>query len=312
VFLYNLYGLHIKSQWDLRVVQEAKEPGLADFEFVEGPPSFFFEASQEASKHPQENSWYRYAKLLDGREYLFWPGICEILVSADGRCVTGHLLASDCFESWSTYIFGQSLSYALLKRAIEHLHGTAVVVDGEALGFIGDCGYGKSSLAAGFLRAGYPQLSDDLLILSEAGKRLLAHPGFSRIKLFPEIARSLLGDRAVGTPMNPFTRKLIIPLDPGLSFSKSAALKTLFVLRPPNPRSPGKQVTIRRLSPRQAFLALTENTFNARVRDPDRLKRLFNFASRIALKVPVKSLSYPRDLNRLPEVVGSILKSTVK
>jgi hypothetical protein len=151
-----------------------------------------------------------------------------------------------------------------------------------------------------------------LLILSEAGKKLLAHPGFSRIKLFPEIARTLLGDRAVGTPMNPFTRKLIIPLDPGLSFPKSAALKTLFVLRPPNPRSQGKRVTIRRLSPRQAFLALTENTFNAKIREPDRLKRLFNFASRIALQVPVKSLSYPRDLDRLPEVIGSILKGIAK
>jgi len=88
----------------------------------------------------------------------------------------------------------------LLKQGIEPLHCTAVVVNGGAVGFLGDCGYGKSSLAAAFLQAGYPLLTDDLLVLKEEGRHFLAYPSFPRIKLFPEMAEAFLGDRVAATP----------------------------------------------------------------------------------------------------------------
>jgi hypothetical protein len=52
---------------------------------------------------------------------------------------------------------------------------------------------------------------------------------------------------------------------------------------------------------------VTASTFNARLREPERLKRLFALAHRIAALVPAKSLSYPRDLARLPQVVADVL-----
>ena len=44
----------------------------------------------------------------------------------------------------------------LIKKDIHSLHASAVAVDGKAIAFLGSNGFGKSSLAASFVNAGYP------------------------------------------------------------------------------------------------------------------------------------------------------------
>lgn len=303
---YRLYGIRIRSPWPLPA-PEADDPGPAECELVQGPASLFFEAAREASKLPQLNAWYRYTRLPDGVDYLFWPEVFESLISTDGRRIACRPLADTSGETLETYLLAQVLSFALLKQCIEHIHCTATVVDGGAVGFLGDCGYGKSSLGAAFLKAGYPLLTDDLIVLKEEGRGFLAYPGPPKIKLFPEIARALLGDEVTGSPMNRFTNKLIIPLRPEQSFQNARPLRALFVLRPATARSRSKSVTIRTLRQRGAFLPLIANTFNSKITEPDRLKRQFALAERLTAVIPIKSLSYPRDLAILPKVVKAIL-----
>ena len=70
-------------------------------------------------------------------------------------------------------MLGQALSFALIERGFEPLHGTAVVVDGVAAVFLGGSGCGKSSLAASFLATGHRVLTDDLLIVQPSGDRFM-------------------------------------------------------------------------------------------------------------------------------------------
>ncbi len=311
-YLYRLYGIRIKSHWALPFpCLEAAETAPAQVELTNGPPSLFSGARAKAVLETAP-AGYRYAPLGDGSIYLVWPGLFEFLVSADGLRIAARPGHKVSWESFYSYLFGQVLSFALLKQGIEPLHGTAMVLEGGAEGFLGDCGYGKSSLAAAFLQAGYPLLTDDLLVLKGNGRGFLAYPSFPRIKLFPEIAQALLGGGTGGVPYNPHTSKMIIPLGRDQSCRKITPLKAFFVLRPPVAGPPRKKVSIRTLSQRQTFLAVTANTFNARLQEPGRLKRLFALASRIAARVPVKSLSYPRDLARLPEVVEAVRANLAK
>jgi hypothetical protein len=179
-------------------------------------------------------------------------------------------------------------------------------VNGRAVGFVGDCGYGKSSLGAAFLTGGHPLLTDDLLVVTPERDGYVAHPGPARIKLFPHVARAVLGDTADGTPMNDLTPKLVIPLaGAGLTHAPAAApLAALYVLAPPRARRAA--IAIHRLSPRAAFVELVRATFNTLVLDPPRLARQFELAARLALAVPVKLLSFPRALHRLPAVRAAI------
>ena len=294
------------SHWEFPAPGALAEASRVDLELIEGLPSLFLGARNEANINPAQEGWFQYAVLRDGSIYLFWPRLFEFLVTSDGRRIYGRRLGNSAWESFHSYLFPQVLSFALLRQGIESFHCTVLRLEQGALGLIAPCGRGKSTLAAAFLKAGYPLLTDDLLVLKEAGGEFLAHPSFPRIKLFPRVARSLLGEDISGVPMNPHTRKLIIPLGPELYYPDPVPLKAIFVLRGKPAKSPGRRITIRTLGPRQAFLELVGNTFNTVVKEPPRIRRQFDLAAQLTSAVPVKSLTYPRRLARLPEVVEAV------
>ena len=298
---YNLYGVCLKSVMPLPGPAVAG-PGRVVVELFNGSTSLFSKVRRETGFTPEKSDWFQYARLLDGSTFLRWSGLFEFLVSADGRRIACRELNGATPESFQTYLLGQVLSFALLRQGIEPLHATTMVIDGVAVAFLGDCGYGKSSIGAAFLQVGYPLLTDDLLVLRERSHGFVAYPGPPRIKLFPEVARSLLLQQSKATPMNNLTPKLIIPLNCDQSYRTAAPLRAIYVLTPPPASSRSHRISIRRLSPRRAFIACLKNTFNATVVEPERLKRQFVLATRLAAGVPVKSLSYPRTLGHLPAV----------
>lgn len=303
---FRVYGLSLRSDWPLPCT-EGRGSHLAEVELVGARPSLFSEALREAARRSGKGVWFRHLRLADGSDYLRWSGLFEFLVSANGDRIACHALNETSNEAFHTYLLGQVLSFALVKQGIEPLHSTAVVIDGGAVGFIGDCGYGKSSLGATFLQAGYPLLTDDMLVVKEAGQGFSAYPGPPRIKLFPEVAKNLLGDQVKGSPMNNLTPKLIVPLDRARSYEAAVPLKVLYVLTRPGVGWSRKRVIIRRLSQRRAFLELLRNTFNPVIIEGERLQRQFKMATLVASKVPITSLSYPRILALLPSVREAIL-----
>ncbi len=264
---------------------------------------------QQRLRRPEADDWFHHAALDDGSTYLLWTKLSEFLISPDGRRIICHAFDGVSSETLSTYLITQAVSCALVQQGIEPLHATVAVVNGEAVAFLGNCGHGKSSLGAAFLKAGHSLLTDDLLVVSPAGPRegrLLAHPGPARIKLFPEIAERLLGSRRSGVRMNPDTSKLIIPLANGEHCGNSIPLKAIYVLRPPTGSRAGRRIAIRALPLRRACIELIAGTFNLVITDQARLARQFQWAARLAAAVPVKSLSYPRNLAHVSRVVAAI------
>ena len=250
--------------------------------------------------------WFHHTRLSNGSDFIRWTGLFDFLVSANGRKIIGRSLTDHPLESFQTYLLGQVLSFAMVRQGVEPLHSTVIVRDGKAVAFLGDCGYGKSTLAGAFLQSGFRLLTDDMLVIKERNGGFLAYPGPPRIKLFPEIAEELLTEEVVGTPMNPDTTKLIIPLSAKDVVQSPTPLQLFYALQPPDIHN--GNVTIERLSQSQALLAFIQNTFNTIIRTPERLTQQFNFATKLAATLPVKSLSYPRELAWLPKVVDAVLK----
>ncbi len=275
-----------------------------DIEFTPGAVRQMQQARRALLSRPR---YFRHAAQADGSDYLWWPRLFEFIVSPDGRRIFYRCLDQRRREGFLTYLLGHALSFALIKRGLEPLHGTAVVIGGGAVVFLGDSGYGKSTLAATFLRCGHQLLTDDLLIVRPGtGREMLAYPGPPRIKLIEQGADKLLPGLRERAPMNTGRGKLVIPLSGRADFADGVPLRAFYVLTPPRGRR--RAIRLRPLSPREAFLALTRNTFNARVANPARLSQLFHTATRIAAEAPVKALSYPRRFSLLPAVRGRVLK----
>lgn len=296
-----LYGLRLRSALPLPHARRAH--GAADVEIVCGRAAEFAALRRALDPPLRSPRWFEDRPLADGRRYLRWARLFEFVVSADGRRIVAHRLAPPARmpRAFETYLLGHVLSFALIARGLEPLHATAVVVGDRAIGFLGDCGRGKSTLGAAFVRAGHRLLTDDLLVLRDYARGFRAAHGPARLKLFRGPARRVLGDGARGTPMNDRGGKLVFPL--GARGARGAVpLHALYVLRPRR----GRRVVIRTLSSRRAFVELTRNTFNACVLDPPRLARQFALAARVAARVPVKTLAYPRRLDRLADVRAAI------
>jgi hypothetical protein len=295
------YGLRLRSALPLpRACASADGP--ADVEIVRGSAADMAAVRRTLVPPVDSTRWFEDRTLSDGRRYLRWAGLFEFVVAADGTRIRARRLggASRMPRVFETYLLGHVLSFALIARGLEPLHATAVMLGHGAVGFLGDCGQGKSTLAAAFVRAGHALLTDDLLVLRADGGGFSAAAGPPRLKLFADPARRLLG-AVHGTPMNGRGSKLVFPL--GARAAREAApLRALYVLRP---RRRGA-IRIRALSPRRAFVELTRGTFNACVLDGARLTRQFDLAARVAATVPVKRLQYPRGLGRLAAVRAAI------
>ena len=303
---YYVYGISLHSGIPLSLPVRGYG-GLAEIELRIAPASFFSDAIAGVSLEQASGSWYQIGRLADGSSYMRWEHVGEFLISGDGRRMSCRQFDRATCESFEVYMLGQALSYALVGQGFEPIHATVVVVNGEAVVFLGDSGFGKSTLAASFISAGYQLLTDDLLILRENHGRLFAYPGPPRIKLFPRTARRFLGTAADGIPMNRDTQKLILPLDRRRSCSLPVSVKAIFALASPREVFRKQPVRLKPLSPREAFLELVKNTFNYRITDGARLQRQFTEASRLVRLMPIRKLSIPRNFSELPSAREAIL-----
>lgn len=303
---YSLYGLRLRSEWPLPWAT-AHTRHIGEVGLVRGTRHRFEAALAEAcAANGSPPAFPRAATLADGSTYIRWSNRFEFIVCADGVTIEARRLPGQSGEAFHTHLLGQVLSFALIKQGFDPLHATTVTVDGAAVAFLGESGFGKSSLAASFLKAGYAVLTDDLLMLSPCGAGFVAHPGPPRIKLFPRIARTVLGPGVRGTPIATMAAKLVIPL--GTRPAAPAPLKAIYVLAPPDSAGLRRaSIAIRRPSMRQACLALIRNVFNTVVTDPQRLSRQFAFSVSVASGVPIKRIAYPRTLPALPRVRDAIL-----
>jgi hypothetical protein len=304
---YNVYGIGIDSDTPLALPRQT-HAALCHVQCRRAPASTFARTVKDTpGDELPSDSWYRYAALRDGSTYVRWNKVGEFLVTADGRRVDCRRERLSSAESFQVYLLGQALSFALVKQRFEPLHATSVVVNGQAIAFLGGSAFGKSTLAACFLSAGYSLLTDDLLIVHESSGRVLAYPGPPRIKLFPAVATRLLGTRR-GVEMNAGTSKLIVALDESRSCGSPVPLRRIYCLAVPRDACRQQGIGIQSLSPREAFVELIRGAFNRRLAGPKRLEQQFGIMARLSELVPVKRLVHPRAMTRLQEVRQRVLE----
>lgn len=248
----------------------------------------------------------RWVELQDGSLFLQWPDCSEFIITADGHTIIAYELGESQEDDLEALLLGPVISFALLKLGVEQIHGTAVVVEGEAVAFIGESACGKSTLAAAFVRAGCRLVTDDLLVLAPGDGRIWVQPGPHRIKLFPETAREVLEKSGEAAVRSSITPKLLIPLDPANFQATEVPLRGIYVLNFPDAKV-RREITVRRLSQRNACIRLLKNNYNTVLMGPDRVAQPFTLAARIASAVPVKSLSYSRNFASLAQVREAII-----
>ena len=297
---YCVYGLTLSTPLPLPI-PSAPGSTTADLDF----------RPARASEFPREGrrsrSWFRYRSLSDGVAHLKWRGLFEFLVSPDGGTVRYRRLARASDHSLGTYLLGHVLSFSLVARGAEPLHGTAVMVDDEAVVFLGECGEGKSTLGAAMIRRGARIVSDDLIAIHRRGRACFVQPGPARLKLYRHVVRAIVGRRREAQ-MHPDTAKLVVPMRTRERARAPVRLRAFYVLARHPRGTRARDIRIDPLSPGAAIVELLRSSFNLVVDSPSRERTRFALASELARAVPVKRLTYPRSLAALPKVCDAILR----
>ena len=307
-YTYSIYGVRVTSDLPFDFPSRAdagdQDPPLAHVEFVEGSNRDF----QSFATAGESETGFFSQSLPGGPTCLRWPHWYEFSVAADGSRVACRALNGCDRSVLQNFLFGQVLAVALVHQGLEPLHAAVVRLDDAAVGFLGDCTFGKSTLLATFLHAGYRVLTDDLLILDRRKGASVALPGSGRIKLLPDSARHFLDDAEGGTPLNPLTTKRSFPLDASRRQPSALPLRQLFVLPDPDERDRSNAIEIRPASPAEMVRELLKNTFTDRIVDRERLVRQFAHAAEVASEIDGFHLRYPSGLHHLRDLRDAIVE----
>jgi len=198
-------------------------------------------------------------------------------------------------------LLGTLLAVLLHQRGSLVLHASAVAIEGEAIIFVGNKGYGKSTMAATLYGRGHQLLSDDVVALSmEDSGRSMVLPGFPQLKLYPEAVTVSLGDdpgalrelaegyEKLGRHVNDRFAQQALPL------------RSIYVL------GLGPVLKISELDPQAALLTLIANSYMARFG-----RQLLNgaeaslhlrYCTRLIAQANVYRLERPNSLSLLPSI----------
>jgi hypothetical protein len=284
-----MYGLQLAAPW-------LTSAGAPDVTIRLANEAGLFREYSDLLSPAQRADVFAQLQLNDGRRYLHWQRLVECIISVDGGEVLVRSLGKAGVETFRSHLLAPTLSFILLDRGREVLHGGAVTFGEAGIAIIGDSGAGKSTLAAALIAAGARSITDDLLVLPEHEGRHHILPGQARLKLFPATAQALLAGARASLPMNPFTSKRVYALDETESVDRAVPLGSIWAL---TSSARGSDWTARRLSGAEAVRTLIANTFVTVETSASRQARLLRHAAQLAARIPIYSLTLPHGLQRL-------------
>jgi hypothetical protein len=285
--MYRAYGLVIDSALPLPELPETEET-----------PDLRVRLHHLKPEGLQSQGTHCRFRVADGEAWMSWDGVgtfaarrgCEILVhpapGADERLVRLFLL-------------GAVMAALLQQRGCLILHGSAVGVRGSSVGFLGGCGWGKSTLAGALCAGGHTLVSDDVLALSLTQDGWRAAPGYPMMKLWPDAAEAL-GESVEGLPrIDPLFEKRARSV--GEQFEASPLpLMRIYVL------AEGDLLDITPLPRRDAFVELVRHSFWARMLPSLGARPHFFQCAEVARTASLRRLSRNRALTDVHEVARAV------
>jgi hypothetical protein len=196
-----------------------------------------------------------------------------------------------------------ALYFHLQRRPV--FHASAVVIRGRAAAFVDGSGGGKSTLAAAFVRLGYRLLTDDVLVIRETEGVCWGTPGYPVLRLWPEVIAGLFGSPDQFPRVLPRLEKRYVPVWDAFH-AAPCPLGSIYLLD--ECLLDGKaDIQPTSINPGETVIELVRNTYGAMWLESGMWADQFDRYCRIATEVPVRRVSFPRELSRLPAVCAAIL-----
>ncbi len=234
-----------------------------------------------------------YAYESAGRYWMDWPAVARFTFTATGDTITAWP-EPGISQTTVDRIFRRAVVPAALQRlGYEVLHASAVRLPAGVVGFCGDPGAGKSTIAAAMSKRGFEQWADDTLVIESHQDRAIAVSIPFDSALRPASARHLIGTEGIYQGVV------------GSASLASAPLVALVLLD--RGEQAGGPPAIHRLTANKAFRRLLTHACAFSTRAIEDRRAVTEHYLAIAASVPVFELGYASGFAGLDGVLDTVL-----
>ena len=233
--------------------------------------------------------------------YAYWEGVGTFLLKEGKEIIIEPVAEADEYRL-RLFILGASIGTILHQRGFLVLHGSGVDIDGRAVVFVGNKGWGKSTIAANLNAKGHKLIGDDVIAIDLSGDKPMVLPAFPQLKLWPDAVTSLGIEPESLPQLVPHLEKREHRVNRRFS-DRTLPLEQIYVL--------GKypSLEIKPLKPQEIIKYLILNSYVARFgKELLKANQSSHFAklTQIAKQIPIDRLLRPTDLDLLPATVELI------
>lgn len=277
----------------------------------------FFDEKQRFDASDIE--WLHHWKTPDGEAFcscgkmhgafvLRFHGTVDFHISTNQRDITCFPRENVPASTVRHLLIDQVVPRVLGHRGWLVVHGSAVLMAGKAVAFVGESGLGKSTLAAYLHQQGHTILTDDCFRLDDDDPtRISMTPNYPGVRLFDDSSNEFLA-RSPRREVAHYTGKKRIAIG-GIEDSMHQPLAAIFFLASPTDQT-SETVEMTPVTGLQRIMHLVRCSFGLYGGADDELRRHFIKQGALANSpIPFLQLSYIRQFDQLPAVRQQILES---
>jgi hypothetical protein len=240
-----------------------------------------------------------YGDIVSGHmEYEGWD-IDLLFRLEEGRRIFYHSLRPIPQETLRSFIQGAYLAATLRQRGLLVLHGSAVSDGDRAIAFLGNSGWGKSTLATYFCDRGYRLITDDVMVVVPGSPSEPARvpPGVKQVRLRPTAAERLVANHESLPLVTPVSPKRLHLLEGEIE--RALPLSKVYVLQ----RATAEANRVSAIEKQHVPLHLVAHTHSTNwITEPEHVADHFAQCGRLAQHTPIALLERRMSLDELPAI----------
>lgn len=238
---------------------------------------------------------------------LQFPGLCEFRVNLQ----TGQISFAPEPEVGEATIrhllLDQVIPRVLGQKGRLVLHASAAAISkNNGVAFVGDSGWGKSTIVSSFYDNGARLLTDDCLLLDINGDDVIGIPNYHGLRLYHDSAEAVFGEEAVdGSAVSHYSdkKRLLLQGEQESKQDRSVRLSAIFLLNDPELDSNYNDISIESISGVGEMMTIIRQMFVLDPTDTELMAKQFGLAGNLMqCGIPIFHLRYPRQHSLLADV----------
>lgn len=307
--MYHIFDISIECDLHLPELSKgsSREPAIkimsgVDSKRVHCEPEYFHEWRDD------DGQIFMLSAKIEDTFLLRFPELVDFLISTSGDTVFYFPEPNIPEETIRHLLLDQIIPRILGQRGHLVLHASAVQLsDGKAIIFLGNTGWGKSTIASSYHENGGKIITDDCLLIKIVDNKILCVPNYYGLRLYPDSAEAIFKAKAQYNPVAHYTSKERLILDTVEStIGEPIPVSAIFLLSDPNIGCVNR-ASVNKIRGAKEIMAIVEQSFLLDIKDKAIISKQFTNASEVNEVSPVLyELSYPRQYEMLEEVRNTV------